>query len=216
MEKSQDGVSYGIGEQSKRPHGIFEASGIEAHVLATWFFNTKQLCSDSIYCTRIDLQVTKRHKARPDYVKLHKRLQGPKQLILGDEGCTLYSGNRQSDSFYRLYDKTPQDIRLEVELKGKQAKIAWTQFMMTGECAPIYQTYLQRTKIPSIITKLYRDSTEVLDLAGLAQHEQPDMAKKLDWLKTLDQLVYKLANDHDTQVETAKLISRWYEYTTKD
>jgi hypothetical protein len=215
MQRSQDNVSYGIGEQSKKPHAIFEASGQAAHVLAVWFFQTQQIDSDDIYCTRLDLQVTKHIDARPDYVKLHKRLPGPKQLILGDDGNTLYSGNRQSDSFYRLYDKTEKHIRLEVELKGRQARRAWLHYMETGEVSEIYNYYIKRTKIPAIIANEFASPVELADLSELPKEEK-DNTKSLEWLKTLDTLVYKLANDHDLANETAQVISRWYEYVTKD
>jgi hypothetical protein len=214
MMKSQDKVSYGIGTQDDRDHGIFEASGAAAHVLAHWFFRTQQLNRDDIYCTRIDLQITRKRPDELDYIKTHKRLRPPKQLILGDEGNTLYIGNRQSDSFWRLYDKTEQDVRLEVELKGKQAKRAWTAFMQNASILDLFQTYVKKSRVPKYLAEHYMIGEDILDMTQFELDATEDLGKKLAWLIKLDALVYKLAHDHDTKDQMGKIIKRWYKYTT--
>ncbi len=215
MRRSQDNVSYGIGEQQKRPHGIFESSGSKAHEFAHWIFRTQQLNLDKLYCTRIDLQVTREFEQRPDYHQLYKRQRKPAQLILGDTGNTLYIGNRESDTFWRLYDKTPTEIRLEVEIKGNQAKSAFNAFMHNASVKEIYQTYLRKSRVPAVLANKYMISEDVLDMSEYRIQADDDMQKKLAWLKQLDELVHKLCNDHDTHDEMLNILSRWTEYATK-
>ena len=215
MEVSGDGkIKYGCATQSDKGHGIFEATGSDAHIFWHWLVNTQtveDLCR--LYATRIDLQSTKVAHPKQDYVKMHSRLRKPKQLILGDEGNTLYVGNRESDSFWRLYDKTAKHTRLEVELKGKQAKGAWLFLThQPGELAELYSHYIQKSRIPALIASYYQDCVVPASADDLKTEPVIDLEKKLNWLVRLDALVYKLARDHTTGARMAEILTRWYEY----
>jgi DNA relaxase NicK len=149
-------------------------------------------------------------------VQVHKRIAKPKQLILGDDGNTLYIGNRESDSFWRIYDKTEEHTRCEVELKGNRAKGAW-RFLVNNpnDLAQLYSGLLKKSRVPKFLVDYYQHAVQPTDLAQLKTELPEDMEKKLQWLTTLDSLVYKLANDHDMSDRTHVLIKRWYEYCSK-
>lgn len=214
MERSQDNVSYGLAQQKGKPHGIFEASGVDAHIFANWLVAQKVVSIDTLYCTRLDLQSTKRIEPRPDYVKMHKRVARPKKLMLGDDGNTLYIGNRESDSFWRIYDKSaPEFIRVEAELKGKQARGGWLFLRHKMDCIhELYAAHLRKSRVPSFLVNQYVSGITPTNLDDLVVAVPVDLESKLLWLQSLDSLVFKLANDHDLNGRTRKLIERWSEY----
>lgn len=207
---SQEGIVYGLAEQNGQGHGIFQASGAKSHVLAYWF---RELLDDrlhNLYCTRIDFQATKTRHEQLDYLEIHKRLARPKRLILGDDGNTLYIGNRESDSFWRLYDKTDQHTRLEVELKGNQAKRAWTTFTNGTMPTDIFAAYVKKSRVPQFLARYYAN---IFDVAKLEKLEPlDDLQAKLAWMAQLDGLAYKLANDHDVGKRAQEMFRRWAEY----
>jgi len=211
MQRSQDSVSYGIAEQDRKPHAVFEASGAQAHMFFHWLKRLPVEYTESLYATRIDLQCTKLAHDDLDYIETHKRLRKPKQLILGDDGNTLYIGNRQSDSYWRLYDKSDLHVRLEVELKGKQAKAAFRALLAGKQPSSVFDAKLKKSRVPKYLADYYANGSDALDLADFNDHLD-DMQKKLQWLSTLDQLVYKLLNDHDVGERARLLINRWSEY----
>lgn len=209
-QTSQEGVTYGIAEQNGRAHGIFEGKGIEAHILAHWF---RRWTQDALYCTRIDLQATKTRYDGFDWLKLHKRIAKPKKLILGDDGNTLYIGNRESDSFWRLYQKEGLHVRLEVELKGNQAKRAWNTFRNRVEPSAIFATYAGKSRVPKLVVDFYANLEDATDLEALRPLES--LEAKLDWFMQLDGLAHKLAKDHDTGERFHRILKRWAEYCEK-
>lgn len=217
MERSQDNVSYGLGQQNKKPHAIIEASGVDAHVFFHWLITTQEDSLDRLYCVRLDLQSTRKPSKPFDYVKAHKRLRKPKGLRLGDTGNTLYIGNRESNSFWRIYDKSDTHIRVEVELKGKQAQGGWLFLTHKPDCIhELYAGHLKRSRVPNVLAKEYMDGHTPADLEEIRVIVPEDLDAKLQWLGTLDALIYKLANDHDTNARMQILMSRWHEYTLHD
>ena len=212
MERSQDNVAFGIGEQSKRPHGVLEATGSDAHVFCHWLLETQQESLDSLYATRIDLCLTKRAPDSLDYAKTYKRIAKPKGLHLGDDGNTLYVGNRESDSFWRLYDKTHKHVRLEVELKGNQAKRYWRAIVTGASPAALFTTKLQSSRVPKFIVDYYATGQDALNMDDFPVADMTDMLSKARWLATLDGLVYKLCKDHDAGPMASATIARWADY----
>ena len=212
-QRSSSKVFYGTGTQGTKSHCVVECSGNQAHEFGLWLLKQSDVLAGKWYATRIDLQVTKPHPKGYDSRKAYKRLRGVKKHIESPTGNTLYIGSRTSDTMWRLYDKTEELLRVEIEIKGKQAKRTWSSLIQGLNMGNIWQAYLLRSRVPKVIT----DRFQVAETAELYDLEEPDnpMQAKLDWLKSLDELVYKLANDHDTGEATATLISRWHEYTTK-
>jgi len=210
-------VMYGLGEQATKPHGIFQASGRQAHLFYLWLTDNKWLDGyiSSLQCTRIDLQQTKTRQEHWDYLKAYKRLREPKQIIMSETGSTLYIGNRESDSFWRIYDKTDTALRVECELKGNQAKRAWGTIKNGESISSVYRYYLKKSRVPAILAQEYMIGLDVLDPDSLVQAEDIDLETKYLWLAKLDGLVYKLANDHDLAERMFVLMNRWAEYTTK-
>jgi hypothetical protein len=212
---SDTGIMYGIGEQQGKGHAIIQVSGSTAQVFFHSFLKKIPPCQlRSFYCTRLDLQNTLPPHPETDYHKLFTKIREPKQLILGSTGNTLYIGNRTSATFWRMYDKTDTgQVRLEVELKAEQAKRAWVELLRKRDIAGIYARYLQKSRVPSVIADYYRE--DIVSATMPAETQIEDIQKKLEWLRTLDSLVYKLANDHDTHEKTTELINRWTEYCAK-
>jgi hypothetical protein len=209
-QKTTTGIFYGAGEQNGRGHAVVHVSGTEAHNFLAWWSNLHPDLTADFYCTRFDLQVTARPPAEFDYLLAHQKTKNT-TLYLSPSGNTLYIGSRESDSFWRIYDKEEGKMRVEVELKGKQAKRAYVTFMRRNELGSIYNTYLKRSRVPKILADHYL----VGDYATIKLEkadEDEDLGKKLAWLATLDSLVYKLANDHTMGERTHALMSRWAEY----
>lgn len=212
MERSQDNVSYGIGEQSRRKHGIFEASGVDAHIFTSWLLETQGDYLHALYATRIDLQATQQPPKAFSYLKAHKSIKKPKQLILGDDGNTLYVGNRESNTFWRVYDKAEGQVRVEVELKNDQAKKAFVALKCGESPAALYDYYLAKSRIPTILVRAYIGGNDPKSPDDLRARVPKDLEKTMLWLASLDELMYKMANDHDYGDRTRNLIRRWAEY----
>lgn len=209
-QRSAEGFFYGIGRQGKRSHCIIQASGSQSHKLFLWLLRVISADKLPFYCTRIDLQRTKPGPDGFNHLAAYKRVQGKKSVIVSDTGSTLYLGARTSDSFWRIYDKTSELLRVELELKGRQAKRTWASLMAGLDLGGIWNTYLLRSKVPNVLVENYRDAGEAVELDKLTEVE--DLDGKLTWLASLDALVFKLANDHDLGQKTHELISRWAEY----
>lgn len=209
-----DNLFYGLGEQKGQGHGVIKVSGGQAHIFADWFLHhVPDHERRKWYATRLDLQSTKTPPDGWNYSKAYQRLKDPKKIIRSTDGETLYVGARTSDSFWRIYDKTETMVRVELELKGKQAQAFWLSICQGSELEELWNYKIGKSRLPKMIVHHYQ---------GLKTPKQPeqlktdeDLTKKLDWLQGLDGLVYKLAHDHDTSEEVADLIKRWYEYTTK-
>lgn len=211
--KSRDGIFHGIGDQNGRAHFIVQSTGYQSAKFARWFLSLPEKLTHTLYCTRLDLQVTKSMPEWDNRQKAYKRLRDPKSLIQSDTGTTLYIGARTSDSFWRLYDKTEVLLRVEVELKGANAKRAWAAIVRGESISGVWNRFLLRSRVPKAYTEHYRATGDLAELPD--EEEMPDLAPKLNWLKTLDALVYKLAMDDDTGPETGTILRRWAEYADK-
>lgn len=213
MERSQENVAYGLAEQNGKPHGIFEASGLDAHIFSSWLLETQSTETiQALKCSRIDLQSTKRLDPKLDYPKVYKRLRDPKRLILGSDGNTIYIGNRKSDSFWRIYDKSEDCVRVEVELKGRQAQICWNSIGAGNDIAALYATWLEKSRVPKLLVDIYKDGRAPVNEDDLATAVPKDLEKTMLWLQSLDQMFYKMVNDHDYGDRTMALLKRWTEY----
>ena len=211
--ESACGIFHGMGEQKKMPHCVIKVSGQFAHIFYEWFRKLDTNITSSFYCTRIDLQRTQIRLDKEYRITAYKRMRGKKRLIQDPSGITLYVGARTSDTFWRIYDKTEEHLRLEVELKGKLSKRAYQAIIAGESLGGILNRFLFRSKVPKIYADYFRADSEPALLPDLEELE--NISDKLQWLSTLDALVYKLANDHDTAERTARLIERWHEYCTK-
>lgn len=208
--QSKDGIFHGIGEQNKRPHCVISVSGGMAHIFYTWLERLGRPSYNTFYCTRIDLQRTRAQPDKEYRATAYKRLRGSKSLITSDTGTTLYIGARTSDTFWRLYDKTDKHLRCEIEIKSKQAKRAFVALLAGEQPGGIFNRFLLRSRVPKVYVEYFHADSEASELPTL--DEQPDYQKKLDWLITLDSLVYKLLLDHDTNEGTSRVVRRWAEY----
>lgn len=208
--KSASNVFHGIGRQKNRAHYIAHCSGAQAHYFWRWFNGLPDSVTSRFYATRIDLQRTKNRPLLEHRIKAYRRLRGTNSLIQSKTGITLYIGARTSDTYWRLYDKTESTLRCEIELKGKQVKRAWMAMEQGESLGGIFNRFLKLSRVPNVYVKHFWAAN---DAAKLPEAEKVvDLGGKLEWLKSLDSLVYKLANDHDTAESLARLIDRWAEY----
>lgn len=210
--QSDAGVFHGMGEQKRRPHFMIQASGETAHRLYTWLVKTQEEILTAFYCTRIDLQRTQLKPEVEYRPKAYNRMRGTKSLITSDTGMTLYIGARTSDTFWRLYDKDDALLRVEIEIKNSLARRSWGALMQGESIAGIWNRFLLRSRVPKFYVDLYQDFGKAAELPEDPQTE--DNQPKLEWLQTLDALVYKLLHDHDTHEATYNLIYRWAEYAS--
>lgn len=215
MQTSQDNWRYGIGEQQRKPHGIFEASGVDAHIFWNWLKSKPDELLGALYATRIDLQRTKPGVEGWNYIKAHKSLKDPKELRISPDGSTLYVGNRQSNSFWRVYDKSQGQIRVEIELKGAQAKKALKALLGGVEIHELYNFHLGRSRLPKILVDNYLGGSTPDNEDQLIRALPKDLENTFNWLASLDHMFYKMVNDHDYGDRTEALLRRWLEYATK-
>lgn len=208
--KSTSSVFHGIGEQAGRAHYIVQVSGFQAHAFWRWWRDRNPSNTNAFYATRIDLQRTRERPLLEHRVKAYKRLRGTKSLIQSTTGITLYIGNRTSDTYWRLYDKTEKHLRCELEIKGRQVKRAWIAMSNGESVGGVFNRFLKQSRVPQVYVNHFWADTEAVTLPEI--ETRVDYAKKLNWLYTLDGLVYKLANDHDTQEDLAVILDRWLEY----
>ena len=208
--ESTGNVFHGIGQQKRRAHYIIAVSGFQAQDFFRWYQSQLETITVAFYCTRIDIQRTQVRPAKEYRLASYKRLAGKKSLIQSDTGMTLYIGSRTSDSYWRIYDKTAQALRCEVELKGKMAKRCWMALSNGEKIGAVWNRVILRSRVPKIYVDYYRADSEPATLPEL--DESPDLEGKLQWLATLDSLVYKLCKDDDLGERAATIIARWAGY----
>lgn len=209
--KTNENIFHGTGNQAGRAHYIVSASGGATPEFYRWFRGRVETITSAFYCTRLDVQRTQLAPTKEYRLVAYKRLGGAKHLHQSNSGTTLYINARTSDTYWRIYDKTKTLLRLEVELKGKQAKRAWLALGGGESIDGVWNRFLLRSKVPQVYAEYFRANGAKATLPA-AEDKDPGMQRKLDWLKTLDGLVYKLAHDHDTAEQTATLINRWTKY----
>jgi len=211
--KSACKIFHGMGKQGERSHFVIRVSGQQAHAFYNWFTAQREALTSPFYCTRIDIQRTQLAPAKDYRSQAYKRLRGAKSFIQSPTGNTLYIGARTSDKYWRIYDKTVKHLRCEVELKGKTAQQAFQALALGESLSGVWNRTLLRTRVPNVYVEYFRADCEPAELPDL--ESTVDLDAKLDWLASLDSLVYKLAKDHDTAERTAAIIARWSEYCKK-
>ena len=208
--KNVDGIFHGMGDQASRAHCIIQVEGSFAHKFYLWFRQLPESVQSAFYCTRIDLQRTQIRPSKEYRPIAYKRLRGKKSLIQSDSGMTLYIGARTSNTFWRLYDKTDEALRCEIECKSDMAKRFWVALNMGESLGSIWNRALLQSKVPKVYVEYYRSDKEPAVLPSL--DTVPDMDAKVKWLASLDSLVYKLVNDHDVGERATTIIARWATY----
>lgn len=212
--KSESGIFHGSGMQKNRRHFIIECSGYASHEFALWISKHPVASRLDFYCTRIDLQRTQQRPPEEHRLKAYKRLKGKKRLEQSDTGITLYVGARTSDTYTRIYDKTKDLLRLEIELKGIRAKKTWMALLDGATLDGIYNFVVKKSRVPDIYAlHFWADGAPIAKLPDV--EIATDLTSKLEWMATLDGLAYKLANDHDIGVRAHEIFKRWAEYGQK-
>jgi hypothetical protein len=161
-------------------------------------------------CSRIDLQATVKVPIHPKLPIFHMHdsasaffidlESGPKITLWSDnhDGCTMYLGCRQSDLYFRAYNKEAESrleayrgcVRLELEIKGRMAKrsIIYALAQPTVQAGILSQLsqYLSNrgisTNFPMTVPcSFYEQSTiatdEVKSLTWLSDGVQPTVAR---------------------------------------
>ena len=197
-----DSMFHGTANQRGQRHYIIQVSGDKCVELGPSLINL-----DGLYCTRIDLQITvrqgKNYNARAIYddVRATPGNGRTASLLLSDTGSTVYIGNRESDTFARLYEKhilKDEYVRLEFEIKGTTARNCWESLReRTATPTQLYALIMGRFRLPDYIRDRYtprEDANGQLIRAELTKARN----SKLEWLMSLDSAIFALAVDHDT------------------
>ncbi len=203
----------GMGAQGKKRHAIMHTSGHQAH---TMYPVVRDF--DGWYCTRIDVQRTVKKPEWVDLPKLHKLL-GKKgtSLISSEENDTLYIGSRTSNKFTRLYEKLFDEmyLRLEFELKGKRALLAWEAIISGEEVDRVYDYYLGKLRLPTRYIKLFKNAEHNATEKAMNKEREASAENKIIWLTSLDSAMREAISDHDIGERTKVLIRSWSEYADK-
>lgn len=208
---SKDNIFHGSGTQKGRRHFIIECSGYGSHHFALWVSGHPSANRLDLYCTRIDIQRTQQRPAEEYRHEAYKRLGGPKRLEQSDTGITLYIGARTSDTYTRIYDKSADLLRLELELKGIRAKKTWLALLDGSRLDGIYNYLVKKSKVPQIYALHFWADGSPIDKLPKVEIETT-LESKLEWIATLDALAYKLANDHDVGERAHEIFTRWTQY----
>lgn len=208
--KNIDKLFHGMGEQQKRAHCVIRVSGSFSHEFYTWFMAWPEVARYAFYCTRMDLQRTQTQPTKEYRHVAYKRLRGKKSLIRSDTGTTLYIGARTSETFWRIYDKTEKALRCEVEIKGSMAKRVFLALSGGETISGVWNRTILRSKVPKVYVEYFRANGDAAVIPAI--ETEPDLATKVDWLATLDSLVYKLVKDDDVGERATTIIARWADY----
>jgi hypothetical protein len=203
----------GMGVQNKKRHAIMQASGHLAHKMHPVFQDF-----DNWYCTRFDIQRTVKKPEWVDLPKLHKLL-GRKgtSLISSEENDTLYIGSRASDKFVRLYEKMFDEmyLRLEYELKGKRALLAWDAINEGEDCDRVFDYYLAKCKLPRRYLELFKNIENNATEKAMTKARETTAENKLKWITSLDSSIRAALGDHDIGERAKVLVHSWSAYADK-
>jgi len=198
---TRDGMFYGHTQQTNdKEHYIVRISGSQAQEIADLILANPDLAK-SFYSTRLDVQRTRYIPDWWDVRRLHDRLKNLGlfvSMIQSETGSTLYVGSRKSPRFTRFYVKefVPPMLRLEIELKGAYARLAWNLLLDRQLVADLYAANLRRLGLPSNIIHDYMP-VETSDLDWIAAGKTADAQKQFKWLMSLSAKLQAMANDHD-------------------
>jgi hypothetical protein len=211
-----DNSFYGVGEQNKKRHYVFRSSGNSSSVLFDLADKHEEL-----YCTRIDVQVTKKLPAsyNPFMIyEAHKKGGGRLgvSIIESPTGSTIYFGSRVSDKFARLYEKRYDDgnyLRLEFEFKGKLARAVY-ETMRTNSIGPtaVFQNYLPKFGLAEHIMEWFNTGPDAEPIRVELERKE-DTHKKMIWLASLSNTVIEMGNSHETGDFVRRLLNDWLEKT---
>lgn len=203
----------GVGEQAKERHAVMHSSGFLAHTMYPVFMDF-----DDWYCTRIDIQRTVKKPDWVDLPKLYNYLgKNGTSLISSEENDTLYIGARASEKFTRLYEKLFEKmyLRLEFELKGKRALLAWQAIKNGEDCDRVYDYYLGQLKLPSRYIKLFKNIGHKATEKAMTEERLFSAEKKLEWIMSLDSAMKKAMADHDIGERTKEIVRSWSKHADK-
>jgi len=211
--KSNGHIFYGLAQQTdglrqQRPHAMIRVSGYMADRVffedLIWF---KRGSGWSAWkCTRLDLESTRTPPKRYNLANAYKRINHPKNCILG-ENTTLYIGNRaESPIFTRLYEKLGY-LRLEFELKKNRAEWAFRALLNGVHPNDLYMTVMSKSRVPVMFVKHFDIAHgQMVDYAEVER--KLDREKQLAWLASIEMTIARMMCDHDIGEQTCQIIDR--------
>lgn len=204
---------FGTAKQHDKHHYLIQISGGMAHTITSDLGLMMTLGDPSFYCTRLDLQKTLdlpewwNVRDVVDSIKTMDTGKTPDTLsfIESTTGETVYVGSRTSDKFIRIYTKSlDRDyLRLEYEIKGSLARSIYSGIYQNGSrsISGVYNTLLVNQRLPQYVKSYYLDPDAQMVDISIPEH-QAEMAKKLQWLVSLEATIRKMLSDHDIGHET--------------
>lgn len=213
-----DSLFFGTAKQREKSHYLIQCSGGLSQTLLDDPALAVLLSHESFYCTRIDLQKT---LPLPEWWNVRDiadslGADGVKHsFIESDTGSTLYVGSRTSDKFIRVYTKSldREYLRFEYELKGQLARAVFGGIFQDGTRSinAVYNSLLVNQRVPQYLKSYYLDpEVETVDVR--VPEKQHEMAKKLEWLLSLEDTIRHMLNDHDIGPETKVFIDNLARY----
>lgn len=203
---------HGVGLQNGRRHYVIQCSGD----LSVDFAEIAKTYGQ-FYATRIDIQRTIEKGEKYDPLRIYndvKSIPGNNRsssVVLSSTGSTIYFGNRSSDTFARLYEKTIDEhtfIRLELEIKGLTAREAWQNIIdQQLRESEIFEHLFYRFKLPDYIKERFQ-------LAGEKTHEYQKYEEfryrnsKMEWLSSLENTIVMMGNDHQIGWQVKALLEK--------
>jgi hypothetical protein len=217
--KSDSGsVFCGIGNIGDREHHLIQASGMLAHRIAEIALENRfsMMSKDSQWsCTRIDIQLTIEHR-RLDANALRNVLKSAdwpkgvvrKLTVISSESDTLYIGSRASAVMFRVYQKSEDTVRLELEIKRDGSRKLWEKLIFdtkNGLSDSFHKTirgilFGELRYLPDVsYLREYRkklSSTDAIDVST-GERSSSDVGKRYKWFVSLIPSIKRLAADSD-------------------
>lgn len=213
---SNEGVFYGAGDQGDFKHFVISVSGAFSQEVLKFILSLDHDLSD-LYCTRIDLQQTIKH---PGTVlrKIYKYCPRKAKTIIESDSTTLYIGNRESDTFTRLYEKLDRKyLRLEHEFKGNRARSIFYTLVHSSSLESVLQdafiSATKKTKMGAWVTDHYDLHPGAITTIVTPQEEiDLILQRKITYLLQTESCLEKYLADHDLRKYTVQMIDRLGSY----
>jgi len=204
----------GQGEQKRKAHMIINISGAAAQEHYRQFVDIGEL-----YCTRIDLQVTRPLPAKYTGLRVIRQActSTNNTLIESRDNDTLYIGSRSSELFVRLYEKVLDEkyLRLEFELKGGRARQAWLAIRDGEDLRSIYNYYVKRSRLPWGTQQHYLYNSISATSRAMVAETTISAKHRLEWIINLDASMMKAMGDHTIGEQTKTIVRAWARYADK-
>jgi len=210
--QTSDHSFNGAGDQRGRRHYVLKVSGPEAQVILD---HVVRCASDTIHCSRIDLQRTCEIEYDLRVIWTIIRAEARNATVIQSEtGDTLYINHRTSEFYVRMYEKEldPVWTRLEFECKRQLAENVLGRLQAGFTLDSVYSALLERSKLPQAIVDHYETASAPVELNGKGLK---DRERKLEWIANTLSHIGRVAMEHEYHDYVMPLIANLYKSLTE-